>query len=252
MAKRKSVQFNCFSPPVMIATVVIETTLALYTVWRYKMSAPTRLVTTVLLALATFQVAEYFVCTGYGSVSAEAWSRVGFVAITTLPALGLHLMHVLAGKSSRRLVYTAYASMAVFTGIFLLYQGAFTGHQCTGNYVIFQTANKLGGANGLYYYGWLFVGIMLGARWANELRAKTGKAAKRRLDAVRALIIGYLIFLVPTALANTVKPETRQAIPSIMCGFAVLFALIMGFYILPRMGAARKSLTNPFQKVFLK
>jgi hypothetical protein len=37
-------------------------------------------------------------------------------------------------------------------------------------------------------------------------------------------------------VANTVKPETRQGIPSVMCGFAVLFALILAGYILPRAG----------------
>ena len=63
---------------------------------------------------------------------------------------------------------------------------------------------------------------------------KKGRLAIARLQTVRGLIIGYLIFLVPTALANSIKPSTRRGIPSIMCGFAVLFALIMTLYILPR------------------
>jgi hypothetical protein len=230
----------------MVATLAIEVTLAIYTVWRYKMTTLTRLITTVLLSLGIFQLSEYFVCTGYG-LHAEQWSRLGFVAITTLPPLGLHIAHQLAGKPSKRLVAASYATMAGFIAFFLTYHSAFIGHQCTGNYVIFQIGYKMGGLYGLYYYGWLFTGIWLGTRWANELREQ-GSKARKKLESVRGLIIGYLVFLVPTALANTVSPSTRRGIPSIMCGFAVLFALILSFYVLPRVAKVKRSLPSTFRR----
>jgi hypothetical protein len=237
--KKQGVRLNCFSPPVMLATLATEFFLALYTVWRYKLSDLTRLVVMTLVMLATFQLAEYFVCTGYG-IRAEQWSRVGFVAITALPPLGLHIIHTLAGKPGRKLVYTSYATMAGFMAFFMTYHGAFIGHQCTGNYVIFQIGYRAGGLYGLYYYGWLFTGIMLAARWANEQMEK-GLKGRTKLEMLRAMIIGYLVFLVPTALSNTVRPETRRGIPSIMCGFAVLFALILTIYILPRIAEAKSA-----------
>lgn len=216
--------------------------MAIYTVWRYKMTALVRLITASLVALATFQLAEYFVCTGYG-LHAEQWSRLGFIAITTLPALGTHMMHILADKPGRRMVTIAYAQMVGFIGVFMLYPMAFIGHQCTGNYVIFQLGARIGGTYAAtYYYAWLFIGIVLGMRWADELKEK-GRTFRNRLESVRALIIGYMVFLVPTAIANTVKPETRNAIPSIMCGFAIIFALILTLYILPR--AAEQKVESP-------
>lgn len=218
----------------MLATFAVETVMAVYTIWRYKMTVTSRLITISLLMLGLFQLSEYYDCTGLG-VSAADWSRVGYVAITTLPALGLHLLYRLAGKPGRKLVTIAYATMAGFILVFLFGQHIFQGYQCTGNYVIFQLHLMPGWAYGLYYYGWLLTAIVLGGHWANEF-LKAGKKLRRQLQLTRALIIGYLIFLVPTALANTVRPETRQGIPSIMCGFAVLFALIMTFYILPRAG----------------
>jgi hypothetical protein len=235
----KSTQFNCFSPPVMLATLIFEFGVAAYAIWRYKMNVFTRLVVSTLLALGTFQLAEYFVCTGNAG-HAPAWSRLGFVAITTLPPLGLHLMHVLAGKSRRKLVGLAYATMLAFIAYFVFYSSAFSGYECTGNYVIFQLHFKSGGAYAIYYYGWLLTGLFLGARWANELMAR-GKQAIVRLQTVRALIVGWLIFLVPTAVANSVNPETREGIPSVMCGFAVLYALILAFYILPRAGKLKNA-----------
>lgn len=224
----------------MLATLTIESCLAVYTVWRYKMTELTRLAVTMLVVLATFQLAEYFVCTGYG-FPAEQWSRLGFVAITALPALGLHTMHVLAGKPGRKLVYGAYASMTGFMAFFLTYHAAFIGYQCTGNYVIFQLGARVGGTFTIYYYTLLATGIGLGIQWANELRDK-GKTARKKLESVRGLIIGYLVFMVPTALANSVRPEARRAIPSVMCGFAVLFALIISFYILPRAAKVKGTL----------
>lgn len=232
MLKRKNTRLNCFSPPIMLATLVVESTLAIYALWRYKLNELTRLIAIFLVALATFQLAEYFVCTGGNN--ALQWSRLGFVAITALPPMGLHLMHMLADKPDRRLVAASYATMVGFSAFFLASQTAFTGHQCTGNYVIFQFSQNVTGAYSMYYFGWLLTGIGLGVHWANELKVK-GKAALNRLEAVRGLVVGYLVFLVPTAVANTIKPETRRGIPSVMCGFAVILALILVLYILPRM-----------------
>ncbi len=242
MKKSKSTQLNCFSPPIMIATVIIESVLLIYTVWRYKMTLLTRLVTLVMLALATFQLAEYFVCTGYG-LRGALWSRVGFVAIAALPPLGLHIVHVLADKPGRRLVSASYATMAAFMIVFLAYPAVFSGQQCTGNYVIFQLRPILGGYYYVYYFGWLLTALVLGGHWANQLQ-KRGKTGLKKLQTVQAMILGYLVFIVPAALANVISPASRRGIPSIMCGFAILFALILGLYILPR-AAQVKSRETP-------
>lgn len=214
----------------MIATMIIEVGLALYTLWRYRMSIMTRLALITLLCLATFQLAEYFVCTGIGSM-AVPWSRVGFVAITALPPLGLHIMHVLAGKPGRRFVNFTYAVMALFIASFIFSPGIFTGHVCTGNYVIFQFTANITGVYSVYYFGLLAVGIGTGFKWADGLK---GKKAAKQLQTVQALILGYLIFLVPSALSMTIRPEVRRGIPSVLCGFAVLYALILVLYIMPR------------------
>lgn len=231
-----STQFNCFSPPVMIITFAIEIILALYTIWRYKLNTVGRLTTAILLALAAFQMSEYFVCGGLG-MQAEQWSRSGFVAISLLPPLGLHLLYILTGKKGRRLVAAAYVTMAGFMTYFLLAPSAFSGHVCAGNYVIFQIGTYATWAYAAYYYGWILTAIYIAIKWAQQhSRRKTPKAA---VQSVYALVAGYLVFLVPTAIANTVKPETIAGIPSIMCGFAVLLAFILVLYILPRAGLKR-------------
>jgi hypothetical protein len=153
--------------------------------------------------------------------------------ITALPPLALHMMHRLANKPIGKLIYGSYATMAAFMVFFLTYHAAFIGHQCTGNYVIFQLGNRVGGAYAIYYYAWLAAGILLGIKWAEEFKNK-GQKFITQLQSVRALIVSYLVFLVPTALANSISPASRRGIPSIMCGFAVIYALILVLYILPR------------------
>jgi len=244
MRKSGNTQFNCFSPPVMLATFIIETLMAVYTIWRYKMTATTRLITLSLVMLGLFQLSEYYDCTGLG-LNAADWSRLGFITITTLPPLGLHLLHRLAGRPAHWLVVAAYATMAEFILFFLLGSNIFQNYICTGNYVIFRLNEHAGWAYEAYYYGWLLITLVFAARWANQLKLQ-GKVALQKLQTVRALMVGYLVFLVPTALANTVRPETRRGIPNVMCGFAVLFAVILTFYILPRASEqkARSRLTK--------
>src|SRR5689334_22081711 len=146
-----STTLACFSPPVMLATFAIEIGFAVYTLWRYKLDQMARLIVALLCFLALFQLSEYFVCGGLG-MSSAGWGRIGYVAITTLPPLGLHLLHVLAHKKSRIVVTVAYASMFGMIAWLLSYDRAFSGYICTGNYVIFQLASHVSYSYGTYYY----------------------------------------------------------------------------------------------------
>src|SRR4051812_35955844 len=123
--KKPNVLF-CFSPPVMIATFVIEAVLFAYTILRYRMSPLGRIVAATLACLAIFQFAEYHVC-GLDIMPAS-WSRVGFISITLLPALGIHLVQEIAQRRSRIILGAAYATSIMFAGTFGLNMSAFHGH----------------------------------------------------------------------------------------------------------------------------
>lgn len=224
---KKQNYFYCFSPPVMIATFVIEITLMVAALIRYKMTTALKLVASILFFLGLFQLSEYFVCGGLG-VEAATWSRIGYVAITTLPPLGLHLVARMGGLKRRWPVVTAYALAAGWIVLFGFSEVAFRGHVCAGNYVIFQLYASVGGWYFVYYYGVLIASIFLARALTN-----TAKSLKTK-QALRGMIVGYLVFLLPTTIVNTLNPATLSGIPSIMCGFAVLYALILFFYVLPR------------------
>lgn len=223
----KTNKLYCFSPPVMLATFAIEIACALYVVFRYKLTPVSRLAVMILVCLAVFQLAEYYVCEGAWGVDSLTWAKFGYVAITLLPPLGLQLATRIAGQKQRVLVGVAYLSAAAFISIFLFVGQGMRSEECLGNYVIFKIAPWASLVYGLYYYGWLFVTI--GYCW--WVREKLSARSKK--TALLALSLGYLAFIVPTTAANIIDPTTREGIPSIMCGFAVILALILTFFVLP-------------------
>ncbi|HEX5456363.1 MAG TPA: hypothetical protein VFW77_03270 [Candidatus Saccharimonadales bacterium] len=230
--KGDSLKFYCFSPPVMLATFFIEITFLAYSVIRYKFNTLTRLVAALLFFLALFQLAEYNVCGGMGT-SAATWSRIGFVAITVLPPIGIHLLFTIAKKPWNNITGAAYGMAAAWVLVFAFSERAFSGHMCAGNYVIFQIKPGLGALYFIYYYLWLFIGAYLCA-----VLAKTMKRAYK--ESLTLLALGYATLLIPTTMANMLNPETVRGIPSIMCGFAIILAGIVTFGILPRVGEVRQ------------
>lgn len=226
MYKRYGNKLLCFSPPVMLATFFIEFCLAFYTIWRYKMTTLTRLATFFLLALGTFQLAEYMICGGLG-LDHIGWVQLGYAAITILPALGLHMTSVIAKKNIaiRPLLAVAYATTAAYVAYFVAVGPSVITHQCSPNYAIFNLSGDGYLYYGTFYYGWLMVTVGLATLWANQ--------QPKRALALRWMGGGYAVFIVPTTIANLVSPATIAGIPSIMCGFAVLCAIILVGRVLP-------------------
>ena len=217
----------------MLATFGIEIALAIYTFVRYKMSTTVRLAITMLVFLGIFQLAEYNVC-GHANTWAIVWSRIGYVAITMLPPLGLHLIHSIAKRKINVTVWIAYATGILFAATFGLSSTAFASHVCAGNYAIFQLTRPVGGLYFFYYYAWLFIGVCYALFYSIG-------AKKHIQEALVLQVFGYLSFLLPTGVVNSVNPQTIAGIPSVMCGFAVIYAIILAVGILPRAVPLKKA-----------
>lgn len=220
----------------MIATFAIEIGLFLYVIIRYKMTPITRLVGALLVLLATFQYAEFNIC--QGAAASEYFARLGYVAITLLPPVGLHLTTKIARRNPRHLIMGGYALGGAFAFSFALTPNTFESYACTGNYAVFQLANNLGILYFAYYYLLMFIGITLCIRYS-------GFVSKRRREALTYQAFGYLSFIIPTGIVNAVNPTTIDGIPSIMCGFAAIYALVLTFAIVPRVLEVKESSHSP-------
>lgn len=226
--KKSGTVFGCFSPPVMIATFVIEIAFAIYAFAKHRDKLWGKTITLILVCLAIFQLAEYQVCGGYDQL---IWARVGYMAITLLPPLGITLTHIIAKKPLNTLLH----KLSWILAAYFIFAYAFSPVSeltpvCNGNYVIFKYKYALTNwmIFGPYYFGLLFAGIYASYRW----NKKSDKLTK---DLSKALIVGYSVFIVPTLLINLADPSTVHGIPSIMCGFAVILAFVLTMYIRPNL-----------------
>lgn len=210
----------------MVITIVLEVGLALYTLFAYKHSKIRSLAIATFLLLATFQFAEFQVCANTLG-NPELWSRIGYVAITFLPILGVQAIGVLTGRKNRQLLVVLYSIGVAVSLYFLITPGVFIASICTGKLVLFQLQPATTTAYYLFYNTVLFISLGLAIMY----RKSEKSVAKRQ--ALVWYIVGILTFLVPTGIIYIVRPSELSSLPSIMCGFAIVFALIIGLRILP-------------------
>lgn len=233
MFKKYNDKLFCFSPPVMLATLVIEFCLAAYTFIKYKMTTISRLAIAILITLGIFQLSEYMICGGFGLTHAE-WTKFGYIATALLPAFGIHLIVAIAQKKSPLIVGLAYASSILFIAYYSLNSASISGQECYANYAVFYATGLMSQLFAVYYFGWLSVGGYIAVHWSRQLPEKR--------IALHSVVIGGLLFIIPTYFFNVIDPTTTKGIPSIMCGFAVIFALILALRVLPNSCQNRKTI----------
>lgn len=221
MQKNNSVTLYCFSPAAMLTTFIVEMILAAYVLWRYQKTKSGVVITLVLVCLATFQAAEYYICEVYASLDA---ARLGYAAITLLPALGLHLVSLVSKK--KHILVIGYTFAALFILGYTLTPGGISGAVCGGNYVVFHTSFELSELYAVYYNLLLLIGVW----WTEQARKKSTGHTR---SVYTWLLAGYLSFMLPTGLLYLALPSVRDAGPSIMCGFALILAIILAFAVAP-------------------
>jgi hypothetical protein len=222
---------------VMIATFVIELILASVVFLRHRVTRFGKVAGCVLVLLATFQFAEFRICTTTGE-SSSFWPRVGFVAITLLPLAGLYLVSLVSHKP--HFLKLGYAATAGFILYFVVVPKSITDAICGGNYIIFNTSNDLYRLYGFYYLGFLLLGI-----WESIEKISSLKRRTRSMRVLQWLIVGYLSFMAPMGLAYVFIPTTRNAAASIMCGFALTFAFILALKIVPMYDRTHHAISRP-------
>ncbi len=229
---RDKYSFFCFTPEVMLATFIIEFLTAAYAYVRFRGTLFGKLSVLMLILLGFFQFAEYQICAGNDPIF---WARLGFVVITLLPPLGIHLISLVTGN--RIFLQFAYTLAAVFVIIFAFAPRSITGGICGGNYIIFNTAQELYWTYAIYYFGLLFLGIFDAlATLKNNMSSKDGN-----MSLLLWMLLGYFSFMVPMGFAYFIFPDTAQAVASVMCGFALIFALMLGFIIAKKYDEIHKS-----------
>jgi len=221
--KRKNTLY-CFTPEVMLATFIVEIALAIYVFVRYRMTFFGKLAGITLIMLGLVQASEYQICAGLNNIF---WARMGVIATALLPILGLHIILMMGGNT--RIMKWLYAGGATMVAYFFWSSTAVTGATCGGNYIIFQSANTFYWIYGIYYLGFLFGGIYLAPKQATHL----DKKERAKKIALYWMVAGYLSFILPMGAVFVFYDFAYKGMISIMCGFAVVFALLIGMRVVP-------------------
>jgi hypothetical protein len=206
----------------MLATMLIESALAIYVFVRYRRGAFGKLATILILLLGFFQLSEYQVC---GDQYPQFWSHFGLVAITLLPVIGLRLISFVTKK--RRFLVGGYILAAVLALVFIFDPHSITESFCGGNYVIFSGPTALYQFFGVYYFAFLIFAIW---ELLETMRKNKNQFIRRVLQ---WFVVGYISFMAPMGIVYAFYAPARSAVTSIMCGFAVILAFIVAFQIVP-------------------
>lgn len=225
--RKKAGYLHCFSPEVMLATFLIELLFAviLFIRSRYKPTFTTLLTIAILVFLGAFQAIEYLLCIPFGNRLLLA--QIGFFSITLLPPLGIHLAYTLAHRRTHPHVFVPYMTAFIMNVLFIASPLTVRDVVCHGNYVIFELPFILNIVYAFYYQGFLLFGLMTSFHLSHEVKSEV------RAQRLRWLGFGYAVFMLPTAVVVLLKPETLHAIPSIMCGFALILACILFLKVAP-------------------
>lgn len=223
---------GCFSPEAMMITMLVEFIGAIWVAARYRLNKVGWLTVGLLVFLGTFQLAEFVMCENL-SLKDHALAQIGYMSITMLPPLGVSLAMAIAKKKSligQIIMYVLCLGFVIYWGFF---QFSIDGEKCYGNYVFIEAGNDAMWMYGTYYYVLLAIGTVLSLYWS----FKTDD--KRQAWALRWLTVGYVVFIMPTIIVAIIDPHVDNSIPSVMCGFAVMLALVLIFAVIPLAGTKR-------------
>ncbi len=220
-AEKSSSSLYCFTPLVSLGTFIIEAVFSLYVLFKYRSTLMSRLCFALLACLGIFQLSEYLVCT---ISNGEKWIYLGFIAITFLPALGLHISTLIV-KRQTNILWLSYSAVALIVGLLLLTPLYNLHAQCMTNYVNVTMNFPYGLLFGIFYMYFMFYAIYF-----------TYKHSRKPLGTKSVelwLILSYLVFIVPSALLYFARIIVKSSLPSVMCGFALLTAIIFIMKIIP-------------------
>lgn len=220
--KSTSTTFFCFTPLVSLSTFVIEFCFALYVLVKYKPTLFSKLCVLVLVCLGVFQFSEFLICTTpYLDVSI----KLGYIAITLLPALGIHIIYSLTNRW-KFFAYISYAWAAILVlAIVFVPKVAFLA-TCNPNYVSYTSNSVFSFSHWLYYVVSMGVGVLL---LSYAIVKHIGDRKEEKW-----MIVSYFVFIIPSMILFYTNTIQHIALPSVMCGFAILTAIIFVAVIIPR------------------
>jgi len=211
----------CFTPVISLTTALIEFLVATFIIFYYKKSSLSKLIVVLLYLLGLYQFSEFMVCV---SGSPILWAKIGFMAYTFLPGVGLWFC--LKNVEHKRNVLFILLVPALFS-LFAFIKTDFIIESTCGLYLVvikhlfYDPAYFWASVFYLtYYFGfilWIFYIYVL------DYKKKKDEISKE-IDV--DFMAGIVVSLLPAIILLFIFPSLNIKFPSLYCQFALLFTII--------------------------
>jgi hypothetical protein len=213
-----------YSPVLGALTALFEIVAGIWAVFGARRPRILRPVAALLFLLAAYQVLEVVICAG-GNEQKLFLSRLAFVTVTWLPPVTLLLISRAYGAASRALrVYVrgVFALAGIMTLWIVMDYRFITGTICHFMYSSYAYLEPW-----FHIYGAFYEITQLSTVFIAILCLASAEDRRARLD-LADILVGILLYLLPALLvAAIVRTITDRALPSIMCHFALFYAIFL-------------------------
>lgn len=213
-----------YSPFLSLATATLEIGAAVWALHgpgcRYIIQ-PTA---TILLFLAGYQIVEAVFCTGMLPMTGQLLPRLAFVIVAWLPPTGLLLVARLYPPTSKAFhwyAYAMYAFCALLVAAIALEKSFVSESVCMVVFARYTTPTTLNRFYGFFYQTGLMGMLLISAFGVTQCH----NDHQRHL--LGQVLLGSIGFIFPALVTVTVIPIAEDALPSILCHFALVLALFL-------------------------
>ena len=178
----------------------------------------------ILFFLAGYQIVEAVFCSGLLPATGSLLPRLAFMLVAWLPPLGLLLIARLWPGASPGPGWFA-------RGMFLLCAGLVAAialsPQFVSQSVCLIVFARYSHPSPLYQtYGYFYQGGLMGMLFLSAYGVMVCDDRKQRL-LLGQVLLGSLAFIIPSLAVVSIVPVAENALPSILCHFALLLALFL-------------------------
>jgi len=173
----------------------------------------------ILILLQLYQLSEFMICI---EIDPNITGRIAFVSITFLPPSGHYLTSKTVNwKYKDDLVWFGFGIL--FSLYYIFTPDAIELVSCNPFYAVYEY--KMATLYGWYYLGIIFWSLILMLRFV----IKNFNIPQKRT--VGLILLGYIACLVPVGIMiYLVDPKYGSAVPSIMCKYAIVLAILLFIY----------------------
>ena len=215
----------CYNPTVSITTAAVEWILGAIIPFKYPKNRTRFFSSALMFFLGLYQFTEFMFCK---TNQADLWMRIGFMAYSVLPAIGLHTtLYYFKIKFNLFWIYIIPAIYIIGAGMAKTFivegkcHDIFVTARNIFSNVISPFSSVRFGIYSAYYFIFILISCIIG------IRAYMKEKNQRKQKALLAFPTAVFLMSFPTFILTVLFPALNVQFPSVLCHFGLLLALMI-------------------------